>query len=122
MRKSLVLVLLILAAVLMLSSIAAADPPLRDPMISGKLAEAQRMVDECYRMHKIHRSAAAELHSRINYYREHALNTEIRHGGFIPRHEAIKLNNELDRLLREIETLRDAPPPPMPPPPMPPMR
>ncbi|KWT82093.1 hypothetical protein [Candidatus Magnetominusculus xianensis] len=124
MKKTLVLVVSILAAVVLLSNIVIASPPLMDPVISGKIAEAQMLVDDCTRMHKISRPAAVELHSRINYYRERALNTEIRHGGFIPPHESRKLNDGLDRLIREVADLRNAPPlPPVgPPPPLPPLR
>ncbi|MEO5361213.1 MAG: hypothetical protein H7843_12320 [Nitrospirota bacterium] len=124
MKKMLVLVVSILSAVLLMSNIVIASPPLMDPVISSKIAEAQMLVDECTRMHKISRPAAVDFHSRINYYREHALNTEIRHGGFIPPHDSRKLNDGLDKLIREIAYLRNAPPLPQvwPPPPLPPLR
>ncbi|MBF0319115.1 MAG: hypothetical protein HQL01_04840 [Nitrospirae bacterium] len=123
MKKSIFLSILILVAAMLLSNIAAAQPPLRDPVISGKLAEAQMLLDDCVRMGKLSRRATAEIQSRINLYRERSLNTEIRHGGMIPPPESMRMNQRLDALIGEIAGLRNAPPPlpprPVPPPPPP---
>ncbi|MBF0568149.1 MAG: hypothetical protein HQK95_04710 [Nitrospirae bacterium] len=121
MKKVIVICISILVLGLMLSGVVAAQGPLRDTVISGKLAEAQMLLDECYRMGTISRRAAAEIHSRINFYRESSFNTEIRHGGVIPRREAIRINNDLDNLIREVAALRSAPLP-LPPPQYPPQQ
>lgn len=126
MKKLLGIFALIFAVVLLLSGIAAAERPLRDQVISGKVVEAKRLLNECYRMGKISRHASRDIKKRIRNFREHALNTEIRHGGVIPRPEAEKISQGLDGIIRELTAQRNAtpqlppPPPPGPPPAVPP--
>ncbi|MBF0456272.1 MAG: hypothetical protein HQK99_00060 [Nitrospirae bacterium] len=117
MKKLLGLFALIFAVVFFISGIAAAARPLRDQMISGKVAEAKRLLNECTRMGKISRPASRDIRKRIRNYREHALNTEIRNGGIIPRHEAEKISHGLDDIIRDLTAQRNAPPPPPPGPP-----
>ncbi|MBF0553694.1 MAG: hypothetical protein HQK96_03970 [Nitrospirae bacterium] len=115
MNKLIIICISILVAGLLFSGVVTAQGPLRDTVIAGKLAEAQMLLDECYRMGTISRRAAAEIHSRINFIRDSSFNTEIRHGGVIPHREARRINYDLDNLIREVAALRRAPLPPPPP-------
>ncbi|MCG6553119.1 MAG: hypothetical protein L7F77_12405 [Candidatus Magnetominusculus sp. LBB02] len=116
MKRKLSFYVLILSAVLVLSSVAFAGPPLRDHMISSKLSEARGLLTECINMRKIAKREAISIRHRIDHHKSDALRIEIRHRGTIPPADAQRIAGDLDSIIRELKSLRaaSAPHPPHP--------